>query len=205
MKRRWSTAGALDQVVACPASAVLPQKDEPTDNMIRARKWGHAVHHWIETGNIPDKADGWVKKGLERKLLLSDAASVRDTLWPETGRHEVRIVWDLDDHIEILPRAETEAEDRVWPEMEGSVRIKLDFWSSYETVPMSLRHVTVGEGGPWVDDTKTGREAGTWYHHPLAEVPAGGETRTEGEAVRPAGPHQADGPPEEGKGRKSKG
>jgi hypothetical protein len=131
----WASPSVLDRVIACPASAVLPQGPDITGP---TAQWGKEVHAFKEGEEPTPRVKKWYEENYPD--------GYKEMLWPG-GRHEI-VYYEQNGKIEELNLRPSFAARELWPR--DGMFFSLD-WENLHDGPM-----------PWVDDLKTGRMPESW-------------------------------------------
>lgn len=131
----WASPSVLDRVIACPASAVLPQGP---DIVGESAAWGKEVHAFKEGEEPTERVRKWYDENYP--------PGYTDMLWPG-GEHEV-VFWERDGKVEKLNRRPSFPERDMWPQ---------------DGMFFSMDWVNLHDGpAPMVDDLKTGMMPWSW-------------------------------------------
>lgn len=130
----WASPSILDRVIACPASAALPQGPNITGP---SAKWGKEVHAFKEGEPPTKRVWKWYSEHYP--------AGTVETLWPG-GRHEV-LYWEHRGKLEEISRKVSFEERELWP------RDGMFFSLDWECLDSPVMHV---------DDLKTGMMPSSW-------------------------------------------
>lgn len=131
----WASPSVLERVIACPASAVLPQGP---DVVGRSAQWGKEVHAFKEGVEPTPRVKKWYE--------LHYPPGFKEMLYPG-GEHEV-VYWEQGGKVERLDHRPSFEAREMWPK--DGMFFSLD-WQNLHDGPV-----------PWVDDLKTGRMPTSW-------------------------------------------
>jgi hypothetical protein len=132
----WASPSTLDRVIACPASAALPQGPDVTGP---SAAWGKEVHAFKEGREPTPRVKSWYEKNYQ--------PGYRETLWPG-GVHEVQLFEDQGGFVTRLGGV-VDFPDRVKYRREGMF--------------FTLDYLNMDDGPlPWIDDLKTGMMPQSW-------------------------------------------